>query len=380
MVDDSLSGSRVLMTADTVGGVWTYALELSRALGEQGVEVALATMGAPLSIDQWAEARALPRVRVFESGFKLEWIADPWNDVDRAGEWLLDLERQLRPDFIHLNSFVHGSLPWRVPSIAVAHSCVLSWWEAVKGGAAPGEWDRYAREVSRGLRGVNVVAAPTDFMLTALEKHYGLVPVRLLIPNGRDPTQFTPRAKEEFVLTAGRFWDEAKNLSALDRVAPNLPWPVYACSTDVPACVESGASAAHVHMLGPQPSHRLASWMGRASIYALPARYEPFGLSILEAALAGCALALGDIPSLREIWDDAAIYVAPEDTDALETALNLLIEDESLRLDVAARARSRALMFSPQRMAQRYGAAYGRAKCLHDSRSGGRAWEARRAS
>ena len=32
-----------------------------------------------------------------------------------------------------------------------------------------------------------------------------------------------------------------------------------------------------------------------ASIYALPARYEPFGLSILEAALSGCALVLGDI-------------------------------------------------------------------------------------
>ncbi len=32
----------------------------------------------------------------------------------------------------------------------------------------------------------------------------------------------------------------------------------------------------------------------------LPARYEPFGLSVLEAALSGCALVLGDIPSLRE--------------------------------------------------------------------------------
>src|ERR1041384_5191725 len=105
MADDSLLGARVLMTADTVGGVWTYALELSRALGELGIEVALATMGAPLSIDQWAEARALPGVRVFESDFKLEWMADPWNDVARAGEWLLDLERQLQPDFVHLNSF-----------------------------------------------------------------------------------------------------------------------------------------------------------------------------------------------------------------------------------------------------------------------------------
>ena len=36
---------RVLMTADTVGGVWTYALDLSAGLGRSGIEVVLATMG-----------------------------------------------------------------------------------------------------------------------------------------------------------------------------------------------------------------------------------------------------------------------------------------------------------------------------------------------
>ena len=38
----------VLMTADTVGGVWTYAVELVRALAPHRVTVALATMGASL--------------------------------------------------------------------------------------------------------------------------------------------------------------------------------------------------------------------------------------------------------------------------------------------------------------------------------------------
>src|SRR5438034_3027757 len=103
--------ARVLMTADTVGGVWTYALELARALGEQGVEVALATMGAALREEQKAEAQALPRLKLFESDFRLEWMENPWKDVDRSGEWLLELEDQLHPDFIHLNSFAHGALP-----------------------------------------------------------------------------------------------------------------------------------------------------------------------------------------------------------------------------------------------------------------------------
>jgi hypothetical protein len=66
-----------------------------------------------------------------------------------------------------------------------------------------------------------------------------------------------------------------------------------------------------VHCLGELPRDALAARAGAASIYALPARYEPFGLSVLEAALSGCALVLGDIASLRETWGDAAVYVPP---------------------------------------------------------------------
>jgi hypothetical protein len=57
-----------------------------------------------------------------------------------------------------------------------------------------------------------------------------------------------------------------------------------------------------VRCLGPLEASELAGWMHRAAIYALPARYEPFGLSALEAAQAGCALVLGDLSSLREVW------------------------------------------------------------------------------
>src|SRR5438034_908460 len=208
--------TRVLMTADTVGGVWTYALELARALGEQGVEVALATMGAALREEQKAEAQALPRLKLFESDFRLEWMENPWKDVDRSGEWLLELEDQLHPDFIHLNSFAHGALPFRAPTLLVGHSCVLSWWKAVRGGAAPREWDAYRERVWRGLQNADVVSAPTDFMLSALEEYYGPLREGLVIPNGRDPALFAPRAKQNFILTAGRLWDEAKNIAALD--------------------------------------------------------------------------------------------------------------------------------------------------------------------
>jgi glycosyltransferase involved in cell wall biosynthesis len=107
----------------------------------------------------------------------------------------------------------------------------------------------------------------------------------------------------------------------------------------------------------------MAAWFSRAPIYALPARYEPFGLSALEAGLAACALVLGDIPSLREVWDDAALFVPPGDAEALAAALNGLISDTPRRRALASRARLRALQFTPRRMATAYLQAYREVSC-----------------
>ncbi|HLM75082.1 MAG TPA: glycosyltransferase family 4 protein, partial [Polyangiaceae bacterium] len=124
----SSSALSVLMTADAMGGVWTYAMELASELAARGVTVALATMGDRPTEAQVKRAKAIPGLTLFESEFKLEWMDDPWGDVARAGAWLLDLERRLRPDVVHLNGYCHGALPFRAPVVVVGHSCVLSWW------------------------------------------------------------------------------------------------------------------------------------------------------------------------------------------------------------------------------------------------------------
>jgi glycosyltransferase involved in cell wall biosynthesis len=114
-------------------------------------------------------------------------------------------------------------------------------------------------------------------------------------------------------------------------------------------------------MLGRVSRAELDRAFETAAIFAEPARYEPFGLAALEAGLAGCALVLGDVPSLREVWRDAAVFVEPDDDDGLESALRQLIDDSRLRADYAVRARRRALTYSPQRMARGYLAAYAHA-------------------
>jgi len=357
-LESAVTGRRVLMTADTVGGVWTYALELARGLAQQGDEVVLATMGRLPSTVQVAEASATSLVALETGEFRLEWMQDCWKDVERAGDWLLALERRYRPDVVHLNGYAHAALPWSAPTIVVAHSCVPSWWRAVKGEAAGPEWAEYRTRVRAGLDAAACVVAPTAAMQEALVREHGPISSARVIPNGRDPGRFRPAPKEPFVLTAGRLWDEAKNIGALCKAASGLPWPVLVagepCHPD-----HGGVTAAEGGTpLGLLSGAEMACTLSRAALYALPARYEPFGLSALEAGLCGCALVLGDIPSLREVWGDAALFAPPDDIPALHEALRRLICDETLRARVAARCRARALRFDADAMVARYSELY----------------------
>lgn len=354
---------KVLLHADAVGGVFCWALELARGLLRRGVRVVLATEGAALDPGQRAAVAGIAGLQHREARYRLEWMEDPWDDVARAGDWLVSLERRERPDVVHLSAFAHAARPFRTFKVVTAHSCVLSWWEAVRGEPAPAAWDRYRREVNAGLRAADALVAPTRAMARALIRHHGPIPHPVVIGNGRDPSRFPPGEKLPLVLGAGRLWDEAKNAAALVRVAGEVPWPVCLAGEtgdagQGPQATGSGApeparwrGGEPARLLGRLSEPALAAWLSRASIFAHPARYEPFGLAVLEAALAGCALVLGDIESLRELWDGAAMFVPPGDGRALAGALRALAGDDRGRAVFAAAARARALGLGAERMA-----------------------------
>ena len=200
-----------------------------------------------------------------------------------------------------------------------------------------------------------MVIAPTQAALDALDHYYGPLCGGRVVPVGRDPGAFSAERKEPLILTSGRLGDEAANVHALERVAPRIAWPIYVAGEQ-----ETGGAIRpdHMVMLGSLSPTESAGWLGRASIFALPARYEPIGLSLLEAGLSRCALVLGDTPNLRQMWGDAALYTPPDDPDALYATLERLIADDALRSALADHAWKRALRFSPHRMADAYRSAY----------------------
>lgn len=341
---------RVLMTADTIGGVWRYALDLAASLDLQGIEVVLATMGEPLSHDQWREATRIPGLTVEESVYKLEWMLDCDEDLVDAAEWLLALEDRYAPDIVHLNGYAHGTLPWRAPVVVVGHSCVLSWWRAVKGEDAPAEWDLYAERVRNGLFAADAVIAPSRSYLDTLRRHYGPLPHGRVIFNGRNARGFAPvPEKAPVVLAAGRVWDEAKNLSILSLAAERLDWPLVVAGDplgpdgrvdDLPG----------MEMLGRLGAAGVRRHMSTAAIFAAPALYEPFGLAVLEAALSGCALVLSDIPTFRELWSGRAVFVDPADAGAWADAIESLRADTAFRTAMGEAAMQRAAAFTAARM------------------------------
>jgi len=341
---------KLLLTTDAVGGAWTFALELGAQLAAGGHSVTLAVLGPDAPPGRLAELRRVPGVRVLQHRCALEWMPEPWAEVESSGRWLLEVAARERPDVVHLGGYAHAALPFEAPVVVTAHSCVLSWWRAVHGTGAPPQWRRYAAALREGLQRARLVVAPTGAMLRALEAEHGRLGASAVIPNGRRPELFPPLVKAELVLCAGRLWDPAKNLAALEAAARHCSWPV--------ACAGPGGSGGAVRPLGELTTIQLARWLGRAAIFALPALYEPFGLAVLEAALAGCALVLGDIASLRELWEDAAVFVDPRRPDLLAGVLNRLAAAPAARSELAGAARRRALELSPQRMAAGYLKAY----------------------
>jgi glycogen(starch) synthase len=348
---------KILMTADPIGGVWRYALELCEALQPYAVQVTLATLGAELSSAQRLEAQRLPNVDLRESHFRLEWMSSPWESLSEAATWLLSLEREVQPTVIHLNHLVHADLPWNAPVMVVGHSCVFSWWHAVHGQAPPDEWSRYRERVASSLHAANLVVAPTQAMMRSLHRHYGTLYRCQVIANGLDARRFRTGRKEPLILSAGRLWDAGKNVNALAQAAPEVWWPIAVAGAQT-SPDGSTSSLDGIQSLGALPATELSRWYSRAAIYALPARYEPFGLTALEAALSGCALVLGDIESLREVWGASARYVPPDDSTALREALNRFSADPDSLHTFAALAHARASLYSAEHLAAEYWNAY----------------------
>lgn len=353
------AAARVLVTADAVGGVWTYALDLARGLAAAEVETVLAVMGPSPTYDQLAEARSVAGLELVDTGLPLDWTAASEAQVREAGEAVADLAVTTGADVVHLNGpALAAEARFPVPVVGACHSCLATWWAAVRGGPMPDDFAWRTRRLAQGLARCDALIAPTRAFAEATAQAYGIRPPRA-VWNGREPARLGPRPTgEPVVLTSGRLWDDGKNVAVLDAAAGLGAAPVLAAG---PLVGPNGQrrELANIRHLGRLSSTDMAAALRRASVYATAARYEPFGLGVLEAAQAGCALVLSDIATFRELWDGAAVFVPADDPDGFARAFDQLLADPAEAAAMAAAAQARAARYTVEAMSRGVLAIYG---------------------
>lgn len=209
------------------------------------------------------------------------------------------------------------------------------------------------RAIARGAH----VLTPTAVVAADVRARYGLSDERVTVtPLGVDESWFDatsvatswlverdlPRRYLVFVGSLDprknlrRLLDAHRDLRARDPETPDL---VLAG----PAGREVGlAGRPGVHLTGWLSDEELASLVTGAAALVLPSLDEGFGLPALEALAAGRPVLAADIPVLREVAGEHAVYAAPTDVDALAEGLRAVLaiaDDPSVRADRQRHAR-----------------------------------------
>jgi len=350
-----MSGARqrVLITTDAVGGVWTYSLDLARGLARLGISSVLAVLGPSPTPGQKRAARAIPELRLVDTGLPLDWLAPDDTALAAAGAAIARLADKQQVDLVQLNAPALGAgTAFEMPVVAVVHSCVATWWDQVEGPDAPMPADFVWRTqcVRAGLAAADMVVTPTGAFGKLVQRVYGLSEAPRTVYNGRSPLATASQASHDFIFTAGRLWDRGKNLRTLDAAAAGIGVPVHAAGP-VQGPHGERIGFEHLNPLGMLDEAAIGRWLSAKPVFVSAALYEPFGLSVLEAAGAGCPLVLADNPTFRELWSDAAIFADPHDPAAFTAACNGLVGDDFERAVLGRAARERAAFFKPDAMA-----------------------------
>ena len=349
--------ARVLLTTDVIGGVWDFCVTLARELVARGTHVVLLVLGEPTAeqLRQAAEAGA----ELLVEPLRLEWMQDSQADVQATQRLVARLVADLRPDVVHANQFAVACAGVDTPVVLTLHSDVLSWRKWTLGlEDLPAEWQAYASLVRRALMQADAVVAVSAFLAREVRALYGTDRHIEVAPNGwpAAAAAIGPRARQ--TLLAGRLWDAAKNIPLALQAAPAGARVLLAGEQRHPETGGMPQLPGGVEALGFVSREQLDRLLRTSRIYLSPARYDPFGLLPLQAALAGCALLLSDIPSYREVWGDAAMFFQPDD---LRDRWTTLLDDDQACETLGQRAHQRAEEnYSAARLAERYLAVYAR--------------------
>src|SRR6202158_1985428 len=194
---------RVLVTADTFSGVWTYSRELVSGLVTHGAQVTLVSFGEIPLPHQTSWMQGLHGLEYHPTAFRLDWMQEGEQDFHAAQDHLCSIVHDTRPHLLHLNQLSFGALPVDTPRLVIAHGDIITWWLSVHGREpAPSAWlDWYRETIVRGLERAEAVVTTSRWMEGMLRLAYGDEFESHIVAPGRNPIYFNRFVtKEESVL------------------------------------------------------------------------------------------------------------------------------------------------------------------------------------
>ena len=308
---------RILMTTEPAGDIWHYCLELCQGLSALHIETVLAMLGKPRAA-QFEAVRKIRGATLIDMGLSLDWATADAPSVINAGKAVADLAEQCGASLVHLNKPALAAGPlFTVPVVAAQHSCVATRWEALRFSPLPSEHAWRTMLLRHGLQAADIVVTSTAAFAEATRRAYELSDLPRAVHIGRAPLNPTAFAA-------------VQPLRGVNKAAI-----IFDHECDRETLGES----------------ELARRLAARPVFVSTALYEPFGLAVLEAAAAGCPLILSDIPSFRELWDGAAIFVPPRDEERFRREIAELAGDDLMRQAMGTAAEQRAGRYTREAMA-----------------------------
>jgi mannosylfructose-phosphate synthase len=366
-----------ILGATDTGGQVTYVIELSKCLAELGPKVDIYTrrFGDRSEVEPVNDDVRVIRIRAGNDEFIRKEDLFPHLDefTDNMAAYID--KNALAYELLHSHywdaGYVAMNLSERmgVPFIHTAHS--LGAWKKEQMGGDPEEMERLFKFTER-IHWENIIyrkaTAQTVTTQDGMDNYKRLYdfesPDLVIIPPGVDTKRFRPLepgekdrdldAPAEFIFALSRI-DSNKGLDYLirgfakihDKTDADLvigggsknPKPhEIEVKRSLADLVESLGLQDRVTFTGYVPDELLDSYYRRAQVFVLPSKYEPFGMTVLEAMACGTPVIATRLGGIRHVLHDRkdSLLVDPSDADELGAALQAILTDRKLASSLAS--------------------------------------------
>lgn len=121
---------------------------------------------------------------------------------------------------------------------------------------------------------------------------------------------------------------------------------------DTPALEMTTRAARRILRLSDATRADLDALYAKCDAFVFPSLYEGFGLPLLEAMRAGAPVITANVSAMPEIGGDAAVFVEPQNAQALADAVRRVLDDERVRVKLSEAGERRAHGFTWARTAE----------------------------